>query len=344
MAKRSGSCETKSATFMSDISHPVPALSWETDIPIGTHPVMLTNFGLLFAVTGALIGALLAFIFAMTGRGDAIPPMVEWTASLTASAYLLALLISMLVYGNSLNICFSLDAAGAQAEVTDKRPRIAARAVAVFSWVADRFGLAGSGLIAETSSRQQIAWDDVADAHFHPLWRTISLSNGWHIALILFCTSENYAAVAAAVHTSLAARHPHKFHNPLPALLLRTFLVLLSSMPLFAMPFAESDGVFPALLVLVFGLATVWLSRHLGWLVLAALAWSAVIETIAVTEPRDSLFGGTYRAYQVLNTGDAITFGLVIAGALCLTLLAFGLIAGRWRSGLAADRLERARS
>jgi LPXTG-motif cell wall-anchored protein len=98
------------------------------------------------------------------------------------------------------------------------------------------------------------------------------------------------------------------------------------------------------LLVLGFGLAMVWLSRHLGWLVLAALAWSAVIETIAVTEPRDSLFGGTYRAYQVLNTGDAITFGLVIAGALCLALLALGLIAGRWRSGLAADRLERARS
>ena len=150
--------------------------------------------------------------------------------------------------------------------------------------------------------------------------------------------------VAAAVHTGLAARHPHKFHNPLPALLLRTFLVLLSSMPLFAMPFAESDGVFPALLVLGFGLAAVWLSRHLGWLVLAALAWSGVIETISVTQPRDSLFGGTYRAYQVLNTGDAITFGLVIAGALCLVLLAVGLIAGRWRSGLAADRLERARS
>jgi LPXTG-motif cell wall-anchored protein len=66
-----------------------------------------------------------------------------------------------------------------------------------------------------------------------------------------------------------------------------------------------------------------------------------VIEAIAITEPRDSLFGGTYRAYQVLNTGDAITFGLIIAGALCLALLAFGLIGGRWRSGLAADRVQR---
>jgi hypothetical protein len=328
---------------MSENSNPVPSLSWETDIPIATHPVMLTNFGLLFAVAGALIGALFAFIFAMTGQGGAIPKMIEWTASLTASAFLLALLVSLIVYGNSLNICFTIDASGAQAEVTDKRPRIATRAVAAFSWVADRFGLAGSGLIAETSSRQEISWDDVAGAHFHPLWRTISLSNGWHIALILFCTRANYDAIAAAVHTGLAARHPHAFHNPLPALLFRTFLVLLSSMPLFAMPFAESDGVFPALLVLGFGLAAVWLSRHLGWLVLAALAWSAVIEAIALSEPRDSLFGGTYRAYQVLNTGDGITFGLVIGGAMCLTLLAFGLIAGRWRSGLAADRVERPR-
>ena len=321
----------------------VPALSWEAPIPIATHPVLLANFGLLSAVAGAIVGALLSFVMAMTGQGWRIEAIVEWTASLTAAAFLVAMVVAILIFGNRLHMRFALDAELAEAEVADKSPRIVQRALSVFSWLAERFGLAGAGLVAETSARQCIEWDAVADAHFHPLWRTISLSNGWHIALILFCTAENYDSVAAAVHTGLAARHPHAFHNPLPALLFRTFLILLSSMPLFAMPFVEKDGVFPALLILGFGLGAVWLSRQLSWVVLVCVIWSAVLEAIAFVEPHDSIFGGTYRAYQVLNTGDAITLGLVGAGVLCLIVLSLGLISGRWRSGLSANRVERGR-
>ena len=319
----------------------VPELSWEADIPIATHPVMLANFGLLFAMTGSLVSALLAFVLFMTGRVLSIEPMLEWTASATAGTFLLALLVATIVFGNRLPMRFKLDQSAAEAEVTDKRAKIATRAVAAFSWMADRFGLAGAGLIAETSARQHILWDAVAKAHFHPLWRTVSLSNGWRIVLILFCTPENYDAVAAAVHTGLAARHPHRFDNPLPGLLLRTFLVLLSSMPLFAMPFVEKEGVFPAMLILGFGLAAVWLMPRLAWVVLLGVGWSCVLEVIACTKLRDSLFGGTYRAYQVLNMGDAITLSLVGAGMACLIGLCVGLLSGRIRSGLAADMLER---
>ncbi len=319
----------------------VPALSWEAPIPIATHPVLLANFGLLFAVAGAIVGALLAFVMAMTGQGWRIEAIVEWTASLTAAAFLVALVVAILLFGNRLHMRFALDAQVAEAEVADERPRIVQRALAVFSWLAERFGLAGAGLIAETSARQRIEWDAVADAHFHPLWRTISLSNGWHIALILFCTAENYDSVAAAVHIGMAARHPHAFYNPLPPLLLRTFLILLSSMPLFAMPFVEKDGVFPALLIMGFGLGAVWLSRQLAWVVIACVIWSVVLEAIAFVEPHDSIFGGTYCAYEVLNMGDAITMGLVGAGALCLIVISIGLLSGRWRSGLSASRVER---
>ena len=59
----------------------VPALSWEAPIPIATHPVLLANFGLLSAVAGAIVGALLSFVMAMTGQGWRIEAIVEWTAS-----------------------------------------------------------------------------------------------------------------------------------------------------------------------------------------------------------------------------------------------------------------------
>jgi hypothetical protein len=80
---------------------------------------------------------------------------------------------------------------------------------------------------------------------------------------------------------------------------------------------------------------------RLGWIVMAGLGWSFVLEVIGCTKLRASLFGGTYRAYQVLNMGDAITLLLILGGMICLAVLSIALITGRVRSGLAADRLER---
>ncbi len=325
-------------------SEPAAALSWETDIPIATHPVMLANFALLFAIAGLIVGALLSFILAMVGHVPDIEPMWEFTALLTLALFFLALLVAAILFGNHLSMRFTLDAAAAGSEITDTRTETARRAAKALSWMAGRFGLAGAGLIAETSARQRIGWSAVAEAHFHPLLRTISLSNGWRTVLILFCSEQNYDAVAAAVHTGLAAREFHRFGNPLPQLLLRTFLVLLCSMPLFAMPYVEKEGVFPALLVLCFGLAAVWLDRRLAWVAVVGLTWMITLALIANFKIRDSLFGGTYRAYQVLDGGDLITIALAVAGAGYLAWLFSALLRGDIRSGLAGDLLERGRN
>jgi hypothetical protein len=319
------------------------ALSWEIAIPIATNPVVLANVALLFAITGLIVAALLAFVLAMTGSVASIQPALEWTAAATAGLFLVSLVVVMIMFGNRLPLRFRLDAVAAVAEMTDTRLKLAHQVTATLSRLAGRFGLAGAGLIAETSAEQTIAWNSVARAHFHPLLHTISLSNGWRTVLILFCTPQNYAAVAGAVHTGLAARQVHDFPNPLPRLLLFTFLVLLSSMALFALPYVEKDGVFPALVILFFALGAVWLEPRLAWIVLVGLSWTAVLEAIACAKPRESLFGGTYRAYQVLDMGDWITLGLAVAGAGFLIWLCAGLLRGRIRAGLAGEMLESGR-
>jgi hypothetical protein len=319
---------------------PVPALSWETDIPIATHPVMLANFALLFVITGLVTGALLTFILAMIGQVADIQVMWERTGVTTLVLFLLSLFVATIVFGNRLPMRFRLDSEAAESEMTDSRARTAQRAAKALSWMAGRFGLAGAGLIAETSARQHILWSAVARAHFHPLLRTISLSNGWRTVLILFCNEQNYEAVAAAVHKGVAARELRRFASPLPQLLLRTFLVLLCSMPLFAIPYVEKDGVLPALLVFCFGLAAVWLEQRFAWLATVGLAWMTSLVLIALFKSRDSLFGGTYQAYQVLDIGDLVTLALAAAGAGYLLWLFASLLRGQVRSGLAGDSIE----
>src|SRR5471030_3244802 len=117
--------------------------------------------------------------------------MWERTGLTTLVLFVLSLLVATIVFGNRLPMRFSLDSEAAESEMTDSRARTAQRAAKALSWMAGRFGLAGAGLIAETSARQHILWSAVAKAHFHPLLRTISLSNGWRTVLILFCTEQN---------------------------------------------------------------------------------------------------------------------------------------------------------
>jgi hypothetical protein len=76
---------------------------------------------------------------------------------------------------------------------------------------------------------------------------------------------------------------------------------------------------------------------------MVGLAWMTVLELIACFKPRDSLFGGTYRAYQVLDSGDLITIALALAGVVYLSWLGSGLLSGRIRAGLAGDFLQNER-
>ncbi len=243
---------------------------------------MLATFARLFVLTGLIMGALLSFLLAVTGEARSIVPMLEMTGILTAGLAVLSGLVCLVIFRNRMHMRFSVDAEAAQAEVIDTRAKIANKVAVVLGILTGRPGLAGAGLIAQSSSHQKAVWNAVARARYHPTWRTVSLSNGWRTVLNLFCTRENYDAVAATVRTALAARKiKARPKNPLPKLLLRTVLVTLACVPLFALPELDEQAVFPAFPILCFALASVWLIPLLAWVVLAGIAWMAALELSA---------------------------------------------------------------
>ena len=319
-----------------------PALVWETDVHLVTHPLMLANFAKLFAITAFIMGALLSFILAVTGGARSIVPMLEMTGMLTAGLAVLSGLVCLVVFRNRMHMRFSLDAEAAEAEVIDTRAKTANKIAVVAGILTGRPGLAGAGLIAQSSSHQRAVWNAIARARYHPAWRTVSLSNGWRTVLNLFCSRENYDAVAASVRTALAARKiKARPKNPLPRLLLRTVLVIVACAPLFGLPELDEQGIFPAILILCFALASVWLIPLLAWVVLAGIAWMAGLELLAASETRSSMFGGgDFRAYEVFSGDDWALIVVAALGAAYLVWLSVGLIRGRTRSGLAGDLLE----
>jgi len=323
-------------------SRKAPVLEWETDVHLVTHPLMLANVAKMFVITAAIMGGLLSFLMLVTGEPEGIAPLLAVTGLTVGGVAVLFLLIAVVFFRNRMRMRFRLDGKGAKARMIDTRAKTANRLAVVAGILGRSPGVAGAGLIAATNTEQATVWKAVAHAHYHKAWRTITLSNGWRTVVTLFCTDANYDAVAAAVARALDARPAvaKAKKSPLPRLLLHTVLIVAATVPLFALPDAEEAALLPAILVLCFAMATLWLIPVLGWAVFAGLAWLAAVEVMAQSESRTSIFGGSYSAYEVMSGDDYVILTAAGIGAAYLVWLCRGLMRGRIRSALGGDMDE----
>ena len=316
-------------------------LTWEADVHLITHPLMLTNFVKLFVLAGAIMAALLCFMMAITGQMDNIVLMLELVGICVGVVMALCLLVALAVFRNRMHMRFRVDDTSAEVELHDSRAKIASKLVLAGGLLMGKPGLAGAGLIATANTQQRAVWSAIERARYHPACRAITLSNGWRTVITLFCTPENYSAVAATVHNALAAQPPRaRRRNPLPMLLLRTVLVVAACLPLFFLPFLDEDAMLPALLTLTLGLTTVWLIPVAAWAVLGCLGWLAVLEAMALNEVHTSIFGETNRNYEILGGDEQAALVFAALGAAYLIWLCVGFMRGRVRSGLAGDMAD----
>lgn len=184
-----------------------PSLDWEIDVPLVTNWIVLGGLAKVFAITAVVMAILLSLISVVTGEPERIPAMLVISMATAGGLFLLALLASLLVYGNRMRLHCRVDGAGAETVVVDRRTR----AVAIISIILGVFGrrpiLAGSGLLANANVRQHMPWKVVTSARFNTRARTVSLVRaGWGAPLILFCIPANYETVAERVRAEMARR------------------------------------------------------------------------------------------------------------------------------------------
>jgi len=322
------------------------AIEWQADVRLMTHPLMLITFAKLFAITGLVMGALMTGLLLIDDDADAVPQMLALMGMILLGLMVLFALISLLLFHNRMRMRFRVDAHAAEAEMIDTRALKANKLAIVAGALTGKPGVAGAGLLAASNTGQKTVWSAVAKARYYKPWRAVALSNGWRTIVTLYCTDANYDAVACFVEQAMAARpaeakKPHK--NPLPKLLLHTVLIVAACLPLFHLPDLDESAMLPALLVLAFALASLWLIPVLAWAVFAGLGWLAWLEVAAQMEVRTSMFDGSvYRAYEVMSGDGYAQLALTAAGAAYLVWLCVGLLRGRIRAGLAGDLAEMA--
>mgnify|MGYP001765913307 CR=1 FL=1 len=308
-----------------------PVLDWTIDVALVTEPLLLAGHLRVMVISGVIMAALLAFLSAVTGNTDGILPMLGLVGIVFVVVMIISLVAAGLVMRNRHAMRFVVDDQGVRQFSIDRRAAAASTAAIVAGALAGSPGTAGAGLLARAQAQRSAAWTGIASVRRHPARRAIALSNAWRTVMLVFCTAENYEAVAARVDAEMAAHRGRQRirANPLPGLLLRTLVVVATSLPFFVLPYPFERDIFVPILTMAFGLAALWLVPHLGVVTIGGLAWMWV--EIAMRAEDVSILSRPDRwgPLAVTAVATVVLVGLIVA-----------LIRGRVASGLTGDEEE----
>ena len=205
-------------------------------------------------------------------------------------------------------------------------------------------GVAGAGLIAASSEAMATRWAGIRRAVYDPRRRNITLRNRWRTIIVLYCTPENYEAVAAAVRLHLsavpAASRP-KRGSPVPALLGWTAAVIAASFPAFVLPWPLTLDLLMPMVLLAFALATVWLIPLFGYVIFFCVAYLAIELVLnGLATRRNQFTGQVYNGFATLDGGEWAAVGLFAAGLAFLVWFGLRAVRGRIRTALTSDAAE----
>lgn len=302
---------------------------------------MLGQWSLAMVLCWVVFTVIMGAIMLGTGEIDTLPALLGLGGLITGGLWLLGLLIMAVLFRGRMGVRYTVDRQGVMYEVIDTRARKANRAAIIVGVLARDPRTLGAGLLARSQERMSVRWSGAFRARHDPPKHHITLCNAWRPLLWIQCTPDNYPAVAAAVDHYIEKRGTAQRVPPgsaLPAYLWRSVAVVLCCLPLFALDEAFDTGLLLPILILCFGLATVWMVNVLGWVVLAGLLLLVGVLFVELgTLRQSSLFKGErYRLVELIDGSEAGLLALAFAGALVLGWIAWGAVRGRWLSALVA--------
>jgi hypothetical protein len=321
------------ATSETPDTHP---LTWERDVPLLTHPAILGSITKLWIITGLLMLALVGGIVGIQDGIEAVVPIAAMMMMLTGGLFMLSLLIMLVVFGNRMRMAFVIDDRGIVVRVIDNRAKIANRLAATVGALAGKPGVAGAGLTAMHDEERSAVWTSIAAVKYDPRRHTITLRNSWRTVLHVFCTPKNYEDAAARIAANVAAagQPAAKRRNPLWAALGLTVVVILATLPLFAMPYPFEPHLFAVIFTLCFALATVWLVPLMAWAVLGGVSWIVATIFLRGIEPTFNQFTGTSNTgFGRLDSSDIAGLAVAAVGLAILAYISVAALRG-WISSL----------
>jgi hypothetical protein len=316
--------------------------SWEISIPMLNNRVIVGALVKVFGIASAMLGGLLAFLFALEGEWHLIPKVLLFAALVGGGLILLGLFCMGVIFRNRMRFRYTVSSTGILFETIDKTAKTTNRLAIILGLLLRRPQAVGAGLIATSQEVQELKWRGSFCAVYRPGARLVILRNRWRQLMIVYCTAENYAQVADSIRASIeqhgtADRLPKR--SPLPRALGYTGGIIVACVPLFALHDAFGVSLLLPILVLCFALAMLWMIALFGYVVLGTLAVIIGSVLLSAFEVRKSYFhpGETYAHWSVFSGDD---WALLVVAGVAMALLAWlsvRFLRGRTRTVLDSD-------
>ena len=319
-------------------------ITWEVDIPLISNPNILGAWVKAMGATYLLSMLVLGTVFLGTGEWRQLPLLAGMFLLVVAGLTLVGLLIMLLVLGNRFRAQFEIDKQGVRYTALDRRARSLARLAVLAGALGGSAQTAGAGLLAVSQEEVALGWKGIFSTRCQPRRCTIVLRNQWRTLMFLYCTPQNYADVKAWVDREVlphsAAQPKSPSVSPLPGALLSTALVVLACLPQFGLNEVTDLNIFPPILLLAFGLATVWLIPLFAWVILGVVGFIIVHLMLALTEFREYTLVSTYsyRQYETLDNAEWVVVAAALIGLVHLVWMSVRALRGHLVPVLIRDR------
>ncbi|MBW8325743.1 MAG: hypothetical protein K0M50_13340 [Prolixibacteraceae bacterium] len=165
-------------------------LEWTTRVPVFRNPIILKQLGIAIGIPFGI----LIFILIVT--------KAYYALGLIAVLFLFTYLFIRLVWGGKYDVGFELNRTGIRNYTLTKQSnknRVINILAVVTGLLSGKPAVAGAGILAQSRQDVLIRWSNIRKVRFYPENQTVIIKGGFAENIAVFCTSENYAEVAAFI-------------------------------------------------------------------------------------------------------------------------------------------------
>lgn len=170
---------------------------WDYNIPLVTNRFIMLDMAKVLVISFAIVSAMFMLIGICQGVDEffELLPLISLFAICTLVLCAIFLFVMLIIYRNRFPCRFTVDSKGVSYEVTSAQ-KVANLAVIVLGLVTVKPGMAGAGFLARAQESVFYDWASIHRVDVFPKRRVVCIRNSWRTLLRVYCTPENYNAVA----------------------------------------------------------------------------------------------------------------------------------------------------
>lgn len=182
---------------------PATKVSWETEVPIFRHPLILKQ---LATAIGLPFGLVAVVLIATAGTHNRIYAL--YALGLISATLLLTVALVILLYGGKYAVGFVIDDIGIRCytqKTHAKRNRALNNLTVILGLLARQPSVAGAGVLAAARQSVLVRWKRIRAIRYDDKTQTISVQGRYLETIAVFCTPANYEQIAAIIQSKTQA-------------------------------------------------------------------------------------------------------------------------------------------